>query len=74
MVEYYAGLSHNINFALLPSPVGRFDLVEIIGEGTYGEVYHAKSKDNGTPKEPLNLPSTEFPLSSGLVPNFHLPV
>lgn len=46
-VEYYNGLSHHINFALLPSPVGRFDLCEVLGTGTYGEVFSAKCKDTG---------------------------
>ena len=31
----------------LPSPDGMWELVEIIGEGTYGEVYKGRHKDTG---------------------------
>lgn len=43
----YHGISRHINFTQLPSPEGRFQLTEIIGEGTYGEVYHAKDIKTG---------------------------
>ena len=33
--------SHKIDFNSLPDPSNRFDLIEVIGEGTYGEVYSA---------------------------------
>ena len=46
--DYYVGISRHINFAGLPDPVGKFELIEIIGEGTYGEVYSAKDLATGT--------------------------
>ena len=39
--------SSRIDFASLPSPGERFDLLEVIGEGTYGEVYVACDMENG---------------------------
>lgn len=33
--------SEKIQFETLPSPGEKFQLLEIIGEGTYGEVYSA---------------------------------
>ena len=41
MVDYYAGISRHINFSELQDPSGKFELLEPIGEGTRGEVYHA---------------------------------
>lgn len=43
----YIGLSQHIDFARLPSPGDRFELQDLIGEGTYGEVYSAKDKTTG---------------------------
>lgn len=43
----YIGLSQHIDFCRLPSPGDRFELQELIGEGTYGEVYSAKDKETG---------------------------
>lgn len=40
----YAGLSQHIDFNRLPCPGNRFELQDLIGEGTYGEVYCAKDK------------------------------
>lgn len=40
----YSALSQHIDFLRLPSPKDRFDLIDIIGEGTYGEVYSARVK------------------------------
>jgi hypothetical protein len=37
----YLGLSEHIDFESLPSPGGRIRLDEVIGEGTYGEVFRA---------------------------------
>ena len=37
----YLGLSEHVNFEKLPDPTGRFRLEEVVGEGTYGEVYKA---------------------------------
>ncbi len=37
----YLGLSEHIDFEALPDPVGRFRLENVIGEGTYGEVFQA---------------------------------
>lgn len=45
--DYYDGLSRHINFATLSSPSENFELNEIIGEGTYGEVYSAKETATG---------------------------
>ncbi|XP_059607576.1 myosin-IIIb-like isoform X2 [Phlebotomus argentipes] len=43
----YAGLSQHLDIARLPPPGDRFDLLELIGEGTYGEVYSARDKQTG---------------------------
>lgn len=43
----YMGLSQHIDFCRLPSPGERFELIELIGEGTYGEVYNAKDRTTG---------------------------
>ncbi|XP_046413203.1 myosin-IIIb-like isoform X2 [Neodiprion fabricii] len=40
----YHGLSQHLNFDSLPDPDERFSLQELIGEGTYGEVYSARDK------------------------------
>lgn len=34
----YQGLSRHINLTATPSPGERFTLIDLIGEGTYGEV------------------------------------
>lgn len=44
----YMGMSQHIDFDSLPDPNTRFELLEIIGEGTYGEVYAAKDHETGT--------------------------
>ena len=43
----YMGISQHIDFDNLPDPNTRFELLEIIGEGTYGEVFAAKDHDTG---------------------------
>lgn len=43
----YEGLSQHIDFSRLPCPGNRFELNELIGEGTYGEVYSAIDKQYG---------------------------
>ncbi|XP_055705542.1 myosin-IIIb-like isoform X4 [Phlebotomus papatasi] len=43
----YAGLSQHLDISRLPSPGDRFELLDLIGEGTYGEVYSAKDKQTG---------------------------
>jgi len=40
----YHGLSQHVNFDVIPDPGERFRLEELIGEGTYGEVYAAYDK------------------------------
>lgn len=44
----YRGLSQHVNFDMIPDPGERFQLEELIGEGTYGEVYAAYEKATGT--------------------------
>ncbi|XP_033323906.2 myosin-IIIb isoform X1 [Megalopta genalis] len=44
----YHGLSQHVNFELIPDPDDRFTLEELIGEGTYGEVYSAHCKETGS--------------------------
>lgn len=43
----YTGLSEHIDFDALPDPSGRIRLDEVIGEGTYGEVYRAFDLETG---------------------------
>lgn len=43
----YHGLSQHVNFDVIPDPGERFQLEELIGEGTYGEVYAAYDKKTG---------------------------
>ncbi|XP_055693301.1 myosin-IIIb-like isoform X2 [Lutzomyia longipalpis] len=43
----YAGLSQHLDISRLPSPGDRFDLLDLIGEGTYGEVYSARDRQTG---------------------------
>ena len=38
--------SDKIKFSQLPVPTDKFQLLEIIGEGTYGEVYSAIDLDS----------------------------
>jgi myosin-3 len=40
----YKGLSQHIDFTSLPNPEERFELLHVIGEGTYGKVFYAKGK------------------------------
>jgi serine/threonine protein kinase len=35
-----------IDFASLPNPIDKFQLLEVIGEGTFGEVYSAIELDS----------------------------
>ncbi|KAG5313772.1 MYO3A protein, partial [Pseudoatta argentina] len=41
----YHGLSQHVNFDVIPDPGECFRLEELIGEGTYGEVYAAYDKE-----------------------------
>ncbi|CAL7948662.1 unnamed protein product [Xylocopa violacea] len=43
----YHGLSQHVNFDVIPDPGERFVLEELIGEGTYGEVYSAHCNETG---------------------------
>ncbi|KAK8720309.1 hypothetical protein OTU49_013424, partial [Cherax quadricarinatus] len=43
----YLGMSQHIDFDNLPDPNIRFELLELIGEGTYGEVYGAMDHHTG---------------------------
>jgi len=38
----YKGISQHIDFCRLPTPGGRYELTQVLGVGTYGEVYSAK--------------------------------
>lgn len=40
----YKGISQHIDFCSLPTPDERFELIQVIGEGTYGEVFLAKGR------------------------------
>ncbi|KAJ9598119.1 hypothetical protein L9F63_026776, partial [Diploptera punctata] len=53
----YHGLSQHVNFEELPAPGDRFVLQELIGEGTYGEVYSARDTITG------KLPFMSSPVS-----------
>ncbi|XP_066603378.1 myosin-IIIb-like isoform X2 [Prorops nasuta] len=44
----YHGLSQHVNFDAIPDPGDRFTLEELIGEGTYGEVYCARDNETGS--------------------------
>lgn len=44
----YQGLSQHLDFDAIPDPDERFSLQELIGEGTYGEVYSARDKKSDT--------------------------
>lgn len=46
-LQYYADLSKSIDFSILPDPVNRYELLKVIGEGTYGEVYRARDRQTG---------------------------
>lgn len=43
----YRGLSRHVNIDSLRDPRNKFKLQELIGEGTYGEVYWAKDVETG---------------------------
>jgi serine/threonine protein kinase len=43
----YNGLSQHVKFEDIPAPGDRFVLQDMIGEGTYGEVYRARDTVTG---------------------------
>lgn len=49
----YRGLSRHVDLEALPEPGARFSLQELIGEGTYGEVYSARETVTGESTEVL---------------------
>ena len=48
MFRIYEQYSKDIKFSELQNPEESWELLDVIGEGTYGEVYSAKNKDTGT--------------------------
>ena len=46
----YEGLSSLLDFSSLPEPGERFTMGDMIGEGTYGEVYRAVDTQSVTGK------------------------
>lgn len=44
LAAYYRGISKHLDLLSLPAPGDRFTLVQVVGEGTYGEVYAARDK------------------------------
>ena len=47
MFRMYEQYSKDIKFKELQNPEESWELMDIIGEGTYGEVYSAKNKNTG---------------------------
>ena len=47
MFRMYEQYSKDIKFTELQNPEESWELLDIIGEGTYGEVYSAKNKHTG---------------------------
>ena len=47
MFRIYEQYSKDIKFSQLQNPEESWELLDVIGEGTYGEVYSAKNKDTG---------------------------
>ena len=47
MFRMYDQYSSAIKFSKLEDPEQTWELLDLIGEGTYGEVYSAKSKHTG---------------------------
>ena len=43
----YSGISKHIDFMTLLDPVERYELLKVVGEGTYGEVYQAMDRETG---------------------------
>lgn len=44
VAAYYRGISKHLDLLSMPAPGDRFQLVKVVGEGTYGEVYAARDK------------------------------
>ena len=52
MFRIYEQYSKDIKFSELQNPEESWELLDVIGEGTYGEVYSAKNKDTGILNRP----------------------
>lgn len=44
---FYRSLSQVVDILALPEPGSRFQLIQVVGEGTYGEVYAARDTATG---------------------------
>ena len=47
MLNMYSSFGKVVQFDKLPDPTGVWELGQVIGEGTYGEVYRGFSKKTG---------------------------
>ena len=74
----YNGLSQHVKFEDLPAPGDRFVLQDLVGEGTYGEVYSARDTVTGKPLSRTSYVPICFNLTSekktfSFSNNFHSP-
>ena len=62
----YAGLSSVLDLASLPDPTDKFEVQDLMGEGTYGEVYQALDKESNKEVEKHSFKTIPFCLSTVL--------
>ena len=65
----YNGLSQHVKFEDLPAPGDRFVLQDLVGEGTYGEVYSARDTVTGKPLSRTSYVPICFNLTSEKKPS-----